>query len=124
MLGRLDSVLGSIDDDIDFVIYAPPDIVPAHPRQKGKAALGAILLRVQAEFEYLSYRPHVVGADANSAAVAILARLRRRSTGDNVDLFISNFVRFRNGRMIEMREFVDHADGVEKLFAGRNSSVK
>ena len=117
-------MLGSIDDDIDFVIYAPPDIVPPHARQKGKAALGAVLLKVQAEFEYLSYRPRVVGCDADTAAVAILARLRRRSTGEIVDLFITNFVRFRDGRMVEMREFVDRAEGVEALFARKNNPPK
>lgn len=114
--GRLDVVLSKVDDNVDFVIYAPPEIVPLHARKRGKAALAAILLKVQADYEYLSYRPHVVAGDADTAAVIILARLKHRATGRIDDLFITNFVRLRDWRIIEMREFVDRADIVERMF--------
>lgn len=123
MLGRLDVVLSGVDDDVDFVICAPADIVPPHGRKRGKAALAAILLKVQSEFEYLSYQPYVIGGEADSVAVVILARLRRRSTGSIIPLFIVNFVRFRDGRIVEMREFVNRADGVEQLFARKDASA-
>lgn len=124
MLGRLDVVLDRIDDDIEFIVHAPPDIVAPRPRQKGKAALGVILLQVQAEFEYLSYRPHVIAGNGTTAAVAIAARLRRRSTGEIVDLFVADFVRFRDGLLVELLEFVDYAEAIEQIFARRNGIVK
>lgn len=114
--GRLDVVLSNVDENVDFIVYAPPDIVPPHGRKKGKAALAAVLLKVQADFEYLSYRPHVVGGDADTAAVIVLARLKHRATGRIDDLFITNFVRLRDWRIVEMREFVQKADAVEKIF--------
>jgi len=118
MLGRLEEVFEAIDDEIEFSVYAPPDVLPAAvARQKSKAAFAALLLEVQAEYEHLSYRPHVIGGDATTAAVAILARLRRRSTGEVFDVFIVHYVRFRDGRMVEMREFVDHGQGIEQLLA-------
>jgi ketosteroid isomerase-like protein len=114
--GRLDVVLSNVDDQVEFVIYAPPDIVPSHSRKRGKAALAATLLKVQADFEYLSYRPHVIGGDAQTAAVIILARLRHRTSGRVNDLFITNFLRLRDWRIVEMREFVERADTVERMF--------
>ena len=124
MRGRLDSVLSRVDDDIDFVIYAPPDIVPPQPRRRGQAALAAILLKVQSQFEYLSYQPFIVGGEPDTAAVVILARLKHRATGTIIPLFIANFVRFRDGRMVEMREFVNRAECVEQLFARKDGVAK
>lgn len=123
-LGRLEQVFDKVDEEIEFVVHAPPDILPAISPQKGRAALAALLLKVQAEYEHLSYQPHVVGGDAHTAAVAILARLRRRSTGELIDLFITDFVRFRDDRLVELREYVDRAAGVEQLFARKSSAPK
>lgn len=124
MLGRLDVVLGAVDDDIDFSIYAPPDIVASQGRKHGKAALAAIWLKLQSEFEYLKYRPHVLNGVADMVAVVIAADLRHRSSGDVVSLFIADFIRFRRGRIVEMREFANRAEGVEQLFARKNASMR
>ena len=69
------------------------------------------------------YRPHIIGSNADTAAVAIQARLRRRSSGEIIDLFITDFVRFRDGRLVELREFVDHLEGVEQLLARKSSAA-
>ena len=124
MLGRLDVVLSGVDDDVDFIIYAPAEIVPRHGRQRGKAALASILLKAQSQFEYLSYQPHVVNGDGDTFAVVILAHLKHRTTGNVIPLFIASFVRFRAGLIVEMREFVSRAEGVEQLFARRNGRAR
>jgi ketosteroid isomerase-like protein len=114
--GRLDLVINRVDDNVDFVIFAPPEIVPPHSRKRGKLALVEMLLKVQAEYEYLSYRPHVLGGDADTGGAVILARLRHRTTGRIFDLLVSVFVRFREGRIVEFREFVDRVDAVDQSF--------
>lgn len=124
MLGRLEAVFDHVDDEIDFVIFGPSDIISPQPRQKGKAALGAAILAVQAEFEHLSYRPHVIIGDGATAAVEIMARLRRRSNGEVIELFITDFVRFREGRLVELREFIDHPEGIEQLLSRRSGMAK
>jgi len=45
----------------------------------------------------------------------VLARLRQRASGRVIQLFIADFLRFRDGRIVEMREFMDSFDAVQQV---------
>jgi ketosteroid isomerase-like protein len=44
-----------------------------------------------------------------------MARLRQRSTNRIIQLLVAHFMRLRDGRIIEMREFMDSFDAVQQV---------
>lgn len=114
--GRTDFVLNSIDDDVDFVSYAPTDIFPYLGPHRGKAAFTEVMRTVHATFEFLTYKPVFLAVEGNDAAAAMISmKLRQRSTGRVISMFVAQFVRFRDGRICELREFMDTFDAVEQV---------
>jgi ketosteroid isomerase-like protein len=113
--GRVDAVVDAFADDIDYVCYAPVDVFPYLGRRRGKAEVAASLKAAHAEFEYLSYQPIFVVAEKDDGAAIVLVRLKQRSTGRIIHLFVAHFVRFRDGRIAELREFMDSFDVVQQV---------
>jgi len=53
--------------------------------------------------------------EADDAAVIIQARATQRATGRVIQLLLAQFLRFRDGRIVELREFMDSFDAVEQV---------
>jgi ketosteroid isomerase-like protein len=121
--GKLDFVLNSIDDDVDFVSYAPITIFPCLGRQRGKAAVERSIETIHAHYEFLSYLPIFMVVEENDAAVIVMARMKQRATERIIQTLFAQFVRFRDGRIVEFREFLDSFDAVEQVL-GREIEIK
>ena len=52
----------------------------------------------------------------------MLARLRQRTTGRIIQLFIADFIRLENNRIVELREFMDSFDAVQQVL-GREIEI-
>ncbi len=91
--GRIDEVLRDFDDNVVMTSYAPVDIFPYLGRKQGKAAVAATMKSAHAAFEYLAYQPVFMVTEQEDAAVIILARLRQRTTGRTIQLFVADFIR-------------------------------
>ena len=113
--GHTDFVLNGIDDDVDLVSYAPTDIFPYLGHQRGKAAFNEVMRAAHAEFEFLTYKPLFLVVEGDDASAMISVRLRQRSTSRVIRLFVAHFLRFRQGRIYEIREFMDTFDAVEQV---------
>ena len=120
--GRIDEVLRDFDDNVVMTSYAPVDIFPYLGRKQGKAAVAATMKTAHAEFEYLAYQPVFMVTEQEDAAVIILARLRQRTTGRTIQLFIADFIRLTQGRIVELRQFMDSFDAVQQVL-GREISI-
>ena len=120
--GRIDDVLRDFDDAVVMTSYAPVDIFPFLGRKQGKAAVADTMKAAHAAFEYLSYQPIFMVTEQEDAAVIVLTRLRQRTTGRIIQLFVADFIRFQNGRIIELRQFMDSFDAVQQVL-GREISV-
>ena len=66
-------------------------------------------------FEYLSYTPVFMVTEKETAAAIVLARLRQRTTNRIIQLFVADFFRLENGRIVELREFIDSFDAVQQV---------
>ena len=60
------------------------------------------------------YVPRTMIVDGDRAAVMSDVAFTQRSTGRTVTMQLANFLRFRDGRLIEFREFANTFDLVEQ----------
>ncbi|HEY6024326.1 MAG TPA: nuclear transport factor 2 family protein [Pseudolabrys sp.] len=113
--GRIDDVLATFDDEAILTSYAPVDVFPYLGRQQGKTAIAATMRAAHTEFEYLGYTPVFMVTENETAAAIVLARLRQRASGRIIQLFVADFFRFANGRIVELRQFLDSFDAVQQV---------
>jgi ketosteroid isomerase-like protein len=113
--GRIDDALRDFDDSVVMTSYAPVEVFPALGRRQGKAAVAATMQAMHADFEHLSYTPVFMVIENDNAAVIVLARLRQRTTDRIIQLFVAHFLRLENGRIVELREFMDSFDAVQQV---------
>jgi ketosteroid isomerase-like protein len=121
--GRFAPVLEACDDDVDFLSYAPRDIFPYLGHRHGKADLAATFQAARMQFEYVTLQPLSVVIEDDNAAVILLSRQRQRSTGRVIQLFRAQFLRFRAGRVIRVRDFLDSFDAVQQVL-GREIEIE
>jgi uncharacterized protein len=113
--GKLEFVTNFLDEDIDFISYAPVSVFPCLGKQRGKAAVEKSLETIHAHFEFHAYKPILMVVEADDAAVIIQARATQRATGRVIQLMFAQFLRFRDGHIVELREFMDSFDAVEQM---------
>jgi len=113
--GRIDDALTSFGDEVTMISYAPVDVFPYLGRKQGKAAIAATMRSAHSEFEYLGYTPVFMVTEKETAAAIVLARLRQRTTGRIIQLFVADFFRLESDRIVELREFMDSFDAVQQV---------
>jgi len=113
--GRIDDALVSFDEEVTMTSHAPVDVFPYLGRKQGKAAIAATMRSAHSAFEYLSYTPVFMVTENETAAAIVLARLRQRTTNRIIQLFVADFFRLENGRIVEFREFMDSFDAVQQV---------
>ena len=112
--GDIAHVASLIDDDIDWVIYAPMNIFPFVGARRGKAAVLEALGRMANDYQLERYVPTLILVDGDRAAVLSDVAFRQRSTNRVLSFNLANFLRIRDGRVIEFREFANTFDVVEQ----------
>ncbi len=98
-----DRVADLIHDDVDWIIYGPMQVFPFAGHRQGKAAVLAALGGIAQEYTLERYEPQIMIVDADRAAVMSDVAFKQRSTGRTVTMQLANFLRFRDGRLIEFR---------------------
>ncbi len=119
---RVEEVAAAFDDDAEFISYVPVDLFPYLGRRKGKAEVLGTMHAVREEFEFLVYRPVFIVAEDDKAAGLVEVRLRQRATGRVINIMLGHFIRFRQGRIVEFREFTDSYDAAQQVL-GREMEI-
>jgi ketosteroid isomerase-like protein len=117
-----DRVAELIHDDVDWIIYGPMQVFAFASHRRGKAAVLAALGGIAQEYMLERYEPQIMIVDADRAAAMSDVAFKQRSTGRTVTMQLANFLRFRDGRLIEFREFANTFDLVEQAL-GREISI-
>jgi ketosteroid isomerase-like protein len=107
-------VAALIDDDVDWIIYAPMHVFPFVGHRRGKAAVLEALGGIAKDYQLESYMPQVIIVEGDRAAVLSDVAFTQRSTGRTLRFHLANFLRFRDGLLIEFREFANTFDLVEQ----------
>lgn len=109
-----DRVAAMIHDDIAWIIYGPVQVFPFQGPRHGKQQVLDVLGAIAKDYEVERYVPDVVIAEGDRAAVLSDAAFKQRATGRTLSIRVADFIRFRDGKVIEFREFTDTFDAVEQ----------
>src|SRR5258708_7290190 len=113
--GNLEGALACCSDDIDFVANAPIEILPHLGHRHGKTEMEEMWKTIHARYSNMRYEVTVTVAEGDKVATNIRAFLRKRSNDRIVRLDVAAFYTFRNGRISEIREFMDSFDLVQQV---------
>jgi ketosteroid isomerase-like protein len=103
-----------IGDDVDFVIHGPVHVFPFAGHHRGKAAVMEALGLIAKDYLLESYVPQVTVVEGDRAAVMSDVAFKQRSSGRTLRFHMADFLRFRDGRLVEFREFMNTFDVVEQ----------
>src|SRR2546423_9598232 len=112
--GDFDRVAALIHNDIDWIIHGPVQVFPFQGPRQGRAAVLEALGAIARDYALERYVPEIVIVEGERAAVLSAAAFVQRSTNRTLRLRLVNFLRFRDGQVIEFHEFSDTFDAVEQ----------
>jgi len=113
--GQLDFVLNAFHDDIEFISYSSIKVFPFLGHRRGKPAMSEALRGAAKAFEFIACEPISMVIERESAAVMMFGRGVSRATGRSVQGMLAHFMRFRDGKIVELREFMDSLHAAEQV---------
>ena len=117
-----DRVASLIHDDIDWVIYGPVEIFPFAGARQGRVAVLEALGEIAEQYTLERYKREILLADGDRAAVMSDVSFKQRATNRTLRFRLANFLRWRDGKLIEFREFANTFDVVEQAL-GRELQI-
>lgn len=112
--GDADRVSALIGENIDWVIHGPAHVFSFEGPRRGKAAALEALAEIAEAFELKRHEPELIIVEGERAAVIANTSFVQRSTGRTLSMRLVNFIRVRDGKIVEFREFSDTFDAVEQ----------
>lgn len=103
-----------IHDNIDWIIYAPVGVFPFAGARQGRAAVLKAMTGIADAFTLQSHTLEILIVDGDRAAVMADVGFEQRATGRLLRFRVANFLRLKDGRLIEFREFANTFDVVEQ----------
>jgi ketosteroid isomerase-like protein len=94
-------------DDIAFELIGNWSIFPQVGRSRGKDAWARALATIYTNLEYLDSTVHDVVIDGDWVALRRTARLRSYGTGKIDEVIMADFIRVRDGLIVEVTEIID-----------------
>ncbi len=117
-----DRLAALIAEDVDWIMFAPVPVFPfGGPRRGRQEALDA-LKSLARDFELKSHRPETVIVDGESASILSDTVFVQRATGRRLRGYAIDFLRFKDGELIEFRQFMNSFDVIEQVL-GREIDV-
>jgi ketosteroid isomerase-like protein len=107
-------VANLIDDDIDWVIHGPIQVFPFSGARHGKQEALDALAAIAKDYVLERHEPEIIIVEDDRAAVMSNVAFTQRATNRTLSFRIVNLLKFRDGRLIEFREFSDTFDVVEQ----------
>lgn len=112
--GDSDRLAALIHPDIDWIIHGPVQVFPFQGPRRGKTAVLEVLAAIGKDYALESHTPEIVIVEGDRAAVLANVAFVQRATTRTLRLRLVNFMWFRDGQLIEFREFSDTFDAVEQ----------
>ena len=113
--GDIDGAMERCCDDVDLIANAPVDILPHMGHRRGKAEVRQMWQTIHQRYSSMRYEVLVIVAEGDTVAGNIRGYFRKRSNDRIVQIDIAVFYKLRDGRVAEIREFMDSFDLVQQV---------
>lgn len=110
----IERAMSIIADDVDWLVQGPIDVFPFLGQRYGKDAVRDGYRDIARKLEITAYVVEALLVDGDRAAALIRLSSIIRATGRVMTIRTSQFSRFRDGRIVEMRAVLDTYDMVEQ----------
>jgi ketosteroid isomerase-like protein len=110
----IERVMSFLADDVDWLVQGPVDVFAFFGQRRGKAAVLEGYREIARKLEVTQYNVEALLVDCDQAAALIRITSIVRATGKVMSVRTSQFLRLRDGKIIEMRGVVDSYDMVEQ----------
>jgi ketosteroid isomerase-like protein len=110
----IESMMALIDDDVNWLVQGPIDVFSFFGQRRGKAAVLEIYREIGRKLRVTNVELETLVVDDDRAAAMLRLTSVVRATGKVMSVRMSQFSRFRDGKMIEMRAVCDSYDMVEQ----------
>ena len=105
-----------LHDDVEWTITGPVDLLPFCGTHRGKAVVVDMIGRqVPAVLRTFSFVPDAILVQGDQAAMLSRQSSRRAVDGRAISYRVANFMRFRDGKLVENLSLIDTFDAVEQL---------
>jgi ketosteroid isomerase-like protein len=111
----VERAMSLIAEDVDWLVQGPVDVFAFLGQRRGKSAVREGYREVARSLEVTGYQVEILLVDADRAAALIRLTSVVRATGKVMSIRTSQFSRFRDGKMVEMRAVLDSYDMVEQV---------
>jgi len=111
-----DRVAEFLDDDVEWTISGPIDVLPFCGTHRGKAEVLDLIGRLVPEvLQTFSFVSDAILIDGDQVAMLNRQSARRTDDGRVISFRVANFMRFRDGKLIENLTLLDSFDAVEQV---------
>lgn len=110
----VERVMTFLADDVDWLVQGPVDVFAFLGQRHGKAAVLDGFGEIARKLQVTNYQVEILLVEGDRAAALIRITSIVRATGKVISVRTSQFSRFHNGKVVEMRGVLDSYDMVEQ----------
>ena len=111
-----DRVEPFLDDNVDWMISGPVDVLAFCGQHRGKAAVLKLFDRVfPGVFEEAAFEPQSLLVDGDRAALLFVLSGVAREHRRKVSYRVAHFLRFRDSKVVKFRSIIDSFDAAEQV---------
>jgi ketosteroid isomerase-like protein len=110
----VERIAAMLDDNVDWLVQGPVDVFSFFGQRRGKAAVLDGYREVGQRLEVTGYVLETLLVDGDRGAALVRLTAIVRATGKVMSVRTSQFSRFREGKLVEMRGVLDSFDMVEQ----------
>lgn len=112
-----------LDDDVDWLISGPVDVLPHCGQRRGKAEVMDMVHRISpSTFVARDFEIDQLLIHADYAATLGRFHATQASTGRQISFRCAHFMRFRNNKLVWYRGLIDSFDATEQMM-GRELDI-
>ncbi len=110
----VEQVMGFIDDKVEWILQGPIDVFAFFGQRRGKAAVLEGYREIARKLDVTGYEVEALLVDGDRAAAMIRLSSIVRETGRRMSVRTTQFSRWRDGKIVDMRAVCDTYDLVEQ----------
>ncbi len=110
----VERVMTFLADDVDWLVQGPVDVFAFLGQRRGRAAVLDGFGEIARKLQVTNYQVEILLVEGDRAAALIRITSIVRATGKVISVRTSQFSRFHNAKVVEMRGVLDSYDMVEQ----------